>query len=521
MLHAKKGFISAPLIGTVIFLASILFVVNLQNVEAQTSLRIANDAYHNRIASVLEQHRSDLASIFREGLSRTISFYLLNPGWDAFKWDNNPALTYYSSDGKFSNRGLEQDPYIDGSLGGGADGRISLAELKYAKCDTVRTLTSDFICSLPDTNVGENVEYKYGLPQWMSKFVDNNGTFVFEGITFNTSNPDQVKVFLPASRQDVSQQQAVREYYQYCNALLRGSVFDCRTFATQTDPATGGSKMQCYDYDVNNNGVPNEGPEDVRKLEGCEDGRFFVKVNLENAIDGIEVYPKLPRVEAKDTGGNLFRSSGIGEKNFYLPINLRIFKYFDETFKVYKHLAYGSMGNGEGSRNGIETRMELEGVADGNCGSAIGNDNNNRCDDSDSGFNDQGYALPNDIRPPDDEKITKAVGKNYFDFVFKPACREPVGLQSQSMELRFCTTTNCDLANAPICNDALDYTPLESANLFNTQLCEHNGEGVRGCAFFPPSTWNFLLTDNKPAFRIDPQNPVNFKWGVSLQHDTA
>jgi len=67
----KRGFISAPLIGSVIFLAAVIFIVNLQNVEASASLRIANDAYHNRVSSVLEEYRSDLASIFREGLSRT------------------------------------------------------------------------------------------------------------------------------------------------------------------------------------------------------------------------------------------------------------------------------------------------------------------------------------------------------------------------------------------------------------------------------------------------------------------
>ncbi|MEM4255345.1 MAG: hypothetical protein QXR53_03380 [Candidatus Norongarragalinales archaeon] len=510
-MRSKKGFISAPLIGTVIFLSAVVFVVNLQNVEAQNSLRIANDAYHNRISSVLEQHRSDLASIFREGLSRTISYYLLNPGWDVFVWNNDPNSRYYSTAAHYRNRnGLDPDPLVDGSLGSNPDpGRVSLAEVKFAKCETVKALTSDVICSIPDSvNLNNEREYKYGLPQWMSKFVENEGIFVFEGITFNTSNQKEIKVFLPGSRTDVSQAQAVQEYQDYCKALLRGSVFDCKAFATQTDPRTGGSLMRCSE-DLNNDGTIQEN----EILEGCEDGRFFVRVNVENEVDGIEVYPNIPRVEAKDTGGNVFRSSGVGEKNFYLPINLRIFKYFDETFKVYSHLAYGPTESSS-SRAPAGNEGNNEGVADGNCGQAIPN----RCERPDSGFNDGGYDLPNAINPNDIDKIVKEVRRNYFDLVFKRACTQA---NAPDLDLRFCSGTACDPNASPKCDASLVFTPYDRNEDFPVTPCEAPGGGDRGCAFVEKPAWRFLMVDSNAAFRIDPQRPVNFEWGVQLQHDTV
>ena len=515
----RKAFISAPLIGTVIFLSAVVFVVNLQNIEAQASLRVANDAYHNRIASVLEQHRSDLASIFREGLSRTISYYLLDPGWDVFVWTNNPASTFYASDDpQFGRRNIgEPDPGLDGIrfadgsyLDGPPDQRVSLKELKFGKCDTVRALTSDVICSIPDTGGGSitgATEYKYGLPQWMSKFVENDGTIVFEGITFNTSNPEQVKVFLPNDRgTGVSQTQALQEYQDYCNALLRGSVFDCKAYATQTDPRTGESKMQCAD-DLNGDGTIQEN----EVLKGCEDGRFFVKVNVENPVGGVEVYPKLPRVEARDTGGNVFRSSGIGEKNFYLPINLRIFKYFQDTMGVYGQLAYGPSGDTGSSAGASGNEGKQEGVADGYCGET----KPTQCVRQDPEYKDEGYKLAG-INPNDPNAIQNKVASDFFDLVFKRACPQ---LPTQNTELFFCTSSDC--ASAPKCDDNIQFASFSgTTGSFANRLCSNPGEGeALFCAYYPNAKFDFKLVDNDAAFRIDPQKPITFKWGAEIQHD--
>ena len=486
----RKAFISAPLIGTVIFLSAVIFVVNLQNIEAQASLRVANDAYHNRISSVLEVHRSDLASIFREGLSRTISYYLLTPGWDVFVWNNNPSSTYYPPE-VASDHGISENKNVDGSLDDRPDGRISLAELKYAKCETVRALTSDVICSIPETGgISGQAEYKYGLPQWMSKFVN---PVVFEGITFNTSNLDQVKVFLPED--GPNQAQVLQDYQNYCNALLRGSVFDCRAFAER-------DALSCVDHDVNGNGRLDEGPEDIKPLDGCEDGRFFVKVNVENPVRGFEVYPKLPRVEASDTGGNVFRSSGIGEENFYLPINLRIFKYFQDTLGVYEHLAYGP--GGDINRNeGIS-----EGVADGYCGET----DPSRCVNEDPGFKDAGYNLAG-VDPGNTDAIKNKVANDFFYSVFKRACAQP---PTQNTELFFCDDSDCSSVSK--C-DTLQFTSFSSTTgPFANQFCGTSG-GAGACAYYPSVKFDFKLVDNDAAFRIDPRNPIAFKWGTDIKHD--
>ena len=516
---ARKSFISAPLIGTVAFLATVVFIVNLQNVEAQGSLRIANDAYHNRIASVLEQHRSDLSSIFREGLSRTIAFYLLNQGWDEFTWTNNPNGAYNEYDSAVSIRSSSLDGDISGEP---ANGRVSLKELKYGKCQSIKALTSDVICSIPQvddlSSVSGDARYKYGLPQWMSKFVIDQGLFVFEGITFKTSNVPQVEVFTPSERvDDVGAEQAIQDYNGYCRALLQGSVFDCENYAGSDLGDNDEEKFKCKD------------PDTGEAIKGCEDGTFFVKVNVENVIPVggrlFEVYPKLPRVEASE-GANVVRSSGIGEKNFYLPINLRIFKYFEETFKVYEKLAYGGSETNQNEDNGVE------GVADGHCGGK-GQGHGSKCRDA-TDYSDDGYK----VNPPYNginKEVANQVMRIFFDKVFKPACTSPDffrGPDQANVDLRFCPNTptyTCTdvLTDGKKCGE-LDLT-ADSSMIGDTFVtgevgCSESGAspGVKDekCAYYQNLPINkFVLVDRTPRFRIDPADPIAFQWKVNICHE--
>ncbi|MFH1056729.1 MAG: hypothetical protein V1717_02965 [Candidatus Micrarchaeota archaeon] len=454
----SKGFISAPLIGTVVFLAAVVFIVNLQNVEAQASLRIANDAYHNRVSSVLEQHRSDLSSIFREGLSRTIAFYLLEKGWDAFRWQNE----------------------------GNTD--VPLSQVKLSACTNIRDIGGDVMCSIQNT---ESLEYSYGLPQWMSKFLDN---FVFEGITFNTSNVAQIKMFLPNQRinEGVDVTTAINDYNSYCRALVRGSIFDCDAFATS-------DILQCKDGST--------------IIPGCEDGTFFVKINVENPDPdtGVEVYGKLPRVEANDGAGNLVRSSGIGERNFYLPINLRLYKYYQETFKAYETLAYGAGGEG-----GSKDEGESEGIADGHCG---GPD----CPSAES-YADSGYSADGS----DLNSVKAEVKQVFFDSVFTPACErvtDPATLTG--FGLRFCADfESCESGNPESGSDCTDSSIVSDAPALDPsrELCaDSDGDGHPDlwCAYYDDLGLNFMLVDDNPAYRIDPVKPVTFKWGVGISHKTS
>ena len=533
--HRLRGFIAAPLIGTVIFLGAIVFIVNLQNIEAQSSLRIANDAYHNRVASVLEEHRSDLSSIFREGLSRTIAYYVLSRGWSEFFWNNDPNGHYTN----YAAAGLElQSPDLDENH----DGIVSLKELRYGKCESIKALTSDVICSIPNIE-GEgtqSAQYKYGLPQWMSKFSERtgeeSGLFVFEGITFKTSNPDQLKVFLPTQPSDFD------TYRNYCLALLRGSVFDCKDFSEASEDTPAQDKFKCVDHDANGNNIPDENADDIKTIPGCKEGNFFVKINVENTFNGVDVYPKLPRVEASDTSGNTVRSSGIGDKNFYLPINLRIFKYYDETFKVYSRLAYGASGDG-GNRN----EGEDEGVADGQCGGP----NSHACEDS-QGFRDDGY--PPDLTRHRDFKdnaaVREAVAEIFFDKVFKPACERSGFFQNapdrDDVQLRACPPEGCaenDQSAGDRCDENADWDAIhdhlkvgivgEQSFSPGFEACFPPGGGAipsdQYCAYYGGTPdigqdsfeKRFVLVDNDPAFRIDPVKPVMFNWGVTIQHDVS
>lgn len=529
----RKAFISAPLIGTVIFLAAVLFVVNLQNIEAQASMRVANDAYHNRIASVLEEYRSDLASIFREGLSRTISFYVLNPGWDAFTWTNDPHARYYNSSFRLS--GSADDKLIDGDLGSNPDpDKVSFQELKFGKCETVKAITQDVICSIP-IGTGGTGDYSYGLPQWMSKFKDN---YTFEGIKFTTSNINQVKVFLPNERTDVKEYDAIEQYTQYCRALLQGSIFDCREFAT----STGADNKKCVDHDADTNFIPDEGPGDVKEVKGCDDGSFFVKVNVLNPAlnpgggSPIEIYDKLPRVQAEDTGGNVFRSSGIGDENFYLPISLKIFKYFEDSMKVYGKLAYGTQGSMD-KDEGIK-----EGIADGHCGGPNENDCKNAYDnafESDTGYSYMGKSLfkSGTDSPGEQTPVAWAVANAFYSNVFKKAVMQ-TGSWTPDYYGVVCNNNNCDKNVKFDEVDALTLKIMRENKLgedpSNPKFLQPNTpqvctSGSEYCAFYgglksdgskDPLSESFELIDNTPANRVDPAEPIKFKWGIQIQHDS-
>ncbi|MFH1779649.1 MAG: hypothetical protein ABH803_00695, partial [Candidatus Micrarchaeota archaeon] len=80
----RKAFIAAPLIGTIIFLASLIFVANLARTEALATSQVMSEAFHNRAVSITEAYKNDLSSLFRENLARTIQYFLLSQCWSEF-----------------------------------------------------------------------------------------------------------------------------------------------------------------------------------------------------------------------------------------------------------------------------------------------------------------------------------------------------------------------------------------------------------------------------------------------------
>jgi len=282
----RKGFVAAPLLGTIIFLASILFVVNLSKAEAGEIALISSDAYHNRIVSMLEVYRTDLGSQFRENLSRVIEDFLTSECWvNLFKISN---------------------------LDDGGN-PLTLEEARFAGCERVTDTIHQVICSLPKNveeqgGVEEGDRRTYGLPQWMEQIAQ---PFTFEGIKFTIANPEQFRVFYEYSD----------DYVANCVQLLEGSMFDCEAFAED-------GVFQCIDGD--------------KIIPGCEEGNFFVKVKI---LDQ-DIYPKLPRVLSADATGNEVRSGAVSDADFYLPINYPLFKYYDYAFGAYNELAYGQDSGG-------------------------------------------------------------------------------------------------------------------------------------------------------------------------------
>ncbi len=299
----RRAFIAAPLIGTIIFLAAVLFTVNLTKLEAAQSARIVNDAYHNRIVSIMEIYRTDLGSVFRESVRRNIQNFILEPGWSTFSLSNQQSGAF-----------------------------VSYKDLRKQRCESMKTVSIDVVCSLSRKDPRHT--FGYGIPAWIQVVLgpDNQG-FVFEGITFRPANLVQLKLFDPLI--DGSAQSTFEQgrYQAACRKLVQANLFDCDAFANNV------GTYQCKDTD----GKP---------LPGCEQGTFYLKIDPRAEQD---VYTAMPRIDGNDGFGNQVRSGAIGDDVIYLPINVRVFKYDDIALEFYKPLAYGPQERTDDrQREGIE-----------------------------------------------------------------------------------------------------------------------------------------------------------------------
>ena len=537
----KKAFIAAPLLGTFIFLACIAFVVNLSNTEKLASSQVVNDAYHNRLVSLLEVYRTDLASIFREGIIRTTEYFLMRQGWNEF--DLNQNAGWFLSGGAGScvstiaggpdcSGSTDRDAcagqpgcswLTEGIADQNSDGKVSYEELRFVKCDNLRALTSQIICSLPKTvdAGGAGLNYAYGLPQWMSKICGgldcSNPTIPFEGMTFDIANRDAMKVFLPnVSETDETKRQAsINAYQEHCLAMMKGSVFDCNNFAK---PVDAGKPFRCCKAATTWNQPC--APEDV--VPGCEDGTFFLNVSLNNTL----VYPAMPRLNASDGRGNQIRSGAIGESDFLLPINYPLFRYYNYAFGVYKQLAYGDNypagypTGDQASKNGV-----INGLCAGgsDCASILP-------DYGGPGFGNSGA-----------EGDVKAGAESALFNHFETACNSyssPATLVSQGLDAGDATglgldplgkqmilqasstgTADSDSDYAP-CTDRVaavaggtapvDALPYQMASI--PVVCTDAG---LYCAYYHQPSFKFEFKDFDPAYQVDANKQNFFRWSAS------
>ncbi|VVB67955.1 Uncharacterised protein [Candidatus Norongarragalina meridionalis] len=486
---ARRAFIAAPLLGTIVFLAAIIFVVSLNKIEVGETAIITNDAYHNRIVSLLEIYRTDLGSVFRESLSRVIETYLTKECW----WT------------LFDIRNAQNSE--------------TLKNLRFNECKKINGILEEVVCSYASGG-GEECQGErgkdnpscqhsalYGLPAWIYAL---NETVPFEGITFAPANSEQFSVFL--NSQDP-------RYPELCRALLGGGMLDCGEFAN--------GNLQCCS-------VPADGVDapacTVRKdakgnpgivIPGCENGAFFVKVNVQDP----NIYPIMPRIFSDDKTGNQVRSGAISDANFYLPINYPLFRYYDRAFKVWAGLAYGAdatPGGGSGEKNGVVEGYCNQGE-NGNC-------------ESIALYGSQQHFTGSGLNP---DTVT-----SFKNNVLLPSCASGISTKlapgegklggGDMLMLQVCasdTSTLCPLPDYTAhdegswtnCTKTLlgptgpTWPTLDSLST-NEETCG-TGETKGTCTYIGPSSQGgggpriqFRFVDYDPTYRIDPILLNNFCW---------
>ncbi len=484
----RRAFIAAPLLGAIVFLASIVFVINLSKQESANTARVVSEAYHNRLTSLLEVYRSDVAALFRGSLSQVVEAFLSKQCWlNLFLISNNPTeLDAGACDGDIKNCDLNKN------------GELDLKELRYYGCKRANKVIRESICPLPtsgstcikpdcypscatDLNCKKECEdyelclakNSYGLSKWMRYLLPTTrGTVVFEGIKYEIANSDQVdKTFINPENPD--------DFVKSCKALLQGSIFDCDAFSS--------GNMQCLDSG--------------KVVEGCEEGTFFVKVSLTDQ----SVYPNLPRVEASDELGNTIRSGAIGEQEFfYLPITYPLFKYYDHAFNFYEDLE--------------EKDSSVPSVPEGMCVQGTEKGTNGNCKNIPE-YSDDSYTS---VSGGADE-AKKKIENDFFENKIKLACNKP-DEPDEKRSLQLCTDANtCGSSElgAPAwtknCNNA-DKNELKSGG--NSLGAESKAALDQGgpAAFYAFVKLAARFKDESPVYQVDPTEPNRFCTYIAQAH---
>jgi hypothetical protein len=225
----SRAFIAAPLLGTLIFLIAVVYCVNLVKNEADSVSQISDDAYHNRLASMLELYRSDLLGFFSDGLSQNTEDFLASASWGGL----NTVRSFSSTQREQTCNALSK--YIQSTL----------------------------------TNSGANTDSTY-----LSGFSDLLNALrkplTFEGMTFS---PVTFAPFKSETGQTVTDQFDCLSANSVCQKLLPGIDFDCKNY---------GSNL-AHPYQCNYSGSV---------LPGCEDGQFYMTINLSDK-DVYQAMPRI------------------------------------------------------------------------------------------------------------------------------------------------------------------------------------------------------------------------------------
>lgn len=491
----KKGFIAAPLIGTIIFVTAVVFVVNINKAESNSITQIAQESYHNRVNSIVELYRADAGSLFREDVKKVVEQALTSQCWTLF------------------NTRVGNDPNDDAN-----QRRRNLQEARYNSCKQIKSTILSVICSNTGEASGTQCANQCAVPgaspaayatclascpasrtYGLQNFLDNiNQEFNFEGMTLSPSNQERFESFFrPVS----GGQPDLQQYIGNCRSLMKELTMDCNAFAG-TDAAE--PTLQCCKRDTSTGEYPGTlcPADDV--VPGCESGIFYVRV-----VPG-DVFESIPRIQARDDAGNYLRAGALGEsEEFFLPITFPLMRYLDSSYNAYSRLAFGSqIGENDG---------EGEGVLDGIClaGSA--------CTDpaqlgTDPGFTQaSGTAAPTSADEAE-RQLVDSFYTNVFIPAFEDAMPQSSKLSIQVLDFSEEPKGSCSSANGAFTCESTAEEELKRQIEF--AIRSHPVGGGRAAYVGDDMRLKFKVIDLDESFRVKKDELNEFCTTHILEYNT-
>ncbi|MFH0971836.1 MAG: hypothetical protein ABIG96_00170 [Candidatus Micrarchaeota archaeon] len=458
-----KAFIAAPLLGTLVFLVSILVIINFNSSETAAVAETVSGAYHNRLVSLVEIYRTDMGSVFNIGLQRNIEYGLTSQCWFNFA----PISTQRSLDPVVDAKIIEK--YDDGN------GILDENEEKRFLCDRASSLVKTVVCS-------KKADYLFGIATWATIIADQRS---FEGVNLTASNTEAFLNLIGYN--DLS----IDDGTDLCEKLISGVEIDCKNYSET------GAFQCCSSFDASGNCL--------QVVPGCEDGgQFFVRVSVQNDL----VFSRFPRVYASDSAGNRIRAGAITDLDYNAPISYPLFKYLDAALRANHYLAYGPNGRDDKLNVGGEIGAR-RGIIEGSCtGGTSG------CKSLTYPHFSTTYGTFDDGSYSDLDLAEKGFGQIFLGAggVLERACQEaqaPANLETQ-IQINSQTFVKC----ADIMNDPQ-----------NAEYTEAFGITPRACPENNPSTYcayinrlggsNHLMVkfvDPDTTNQVDAAKPNEFCW---------
>lgn len=497
-----RGFIAAPLIGTIIFLTAIVFIVNINKAETNNVARLASDAYHNRVTSIVELYRGDSGSMFREDLRKVIETALTSQCWSSFTVKSQATASMSKTEKK-----------------------KALETARFNTCDSTLETIQSIICSnsgqvitqqcvdekkasgLSDAdafeqckNSDQNANNKaYGLQNWLNNI---NSVFFFEGIELSPTDESR-RAFI--QNYQAQGEAGYQNYGRICNQLISGVKMDCNAFAKNYESPNDADKFKCCSVRTTQDKTCAESG--GVELPGCEAGTFYVEVTPS------AVFETLPRIQADDKAGNLLVAGALSDRDqFDLLINFPILKYYDRAYTFYQNIAYK---NGEPTDGPRPKDDSITGVLDGACYAGVV-----ACANSDDAARPESFPKYYGANGPaitqGDIKIE--VASQFYEDLFYPAMQKALA-QDPGLKLAFEVPGDADLSctadtnGAVTCTDKGQMVEGRLQNMIDKVNVPGGPSGVLATFF---SQMKFI--DPDPRFKVDKNKPNEFCWIADAQY---